>query len=47
VELASVLHRDAENGTIRLVMRDFGREFRSLFVEEASEEAAGAAASGD
>jgi len=47
VELASVLHRDAENGTIRLVMRDFGREFRSLFVEEGSEEAAGAAASGD
>lgn len=46
VELASVLHRDAENGTIRLVMRDFGREFRSLFVEEGTEAAADTAASG-
>jgi len=40
VELASVLHRDAQNGTIRLVMRDFGREFRSRFVEEGAENAA-------
>jgi general secretion pathway protein K len=34
VETASVLHRDAENGTIRLIMRDFGKPFRSLYSEE-------------
>ena len=34
VETASVLHRDAENGTIRLITRDFGQEFRSFYSEE-------------
>ena len=34
IETASVLHRDAENGTIRLIMRDFGKQFRSLYSEE-------------
>ncbi len=34
VETASVLHRDPENGTIELVMRDFGSQFRSMYREE-------------
>jgi len=40
VELASVLHRDAENGNIRLIMRDFGKTFRSLFADEREQDTA-------
>lgn len=32
-ELATLLHRNPDDGVIRLVMRDFGRSFRSLFVD--------------
>ncbi|MEJ2089845.1 MAG: type II secretion system protein GspK, partial [Gammaproteobacteria bacterium] len=34
VELSSVLHRDANSGTITLLSRDFGKTFRSSFFEE-------------
>ena len=34
-ELASVLHRDPNDGTLRLIMRDFGRDFRSLYEADA------------
>jgi general secretion pathway protein K len=40
VELASVLHRDPENGTISLIMRDFGKTFRSLFADSSEQAAA-------
>lgn len=40
VELASLLHRSPNDGTITLLSRDFGRNFRSRFLEdlEVSEE---------
>jgi len=38
VEMASVLHRDPENGTIRVVMRDLGKPFQTLFAEVGEEE---------
>jgi len=34
-ELATVLHRDPSDGTLRLIMRDFGKDFRSMFEAEA------------
>lgn len=34
-ELASVLHRDPNDGTLTLIMRDFGRDFRSLYEADA------------
>ena len=34
-ELASVLYRNPSDGSMKLLSRDFGRTFKSLFVEEA------------
>ena len=34
VELASTLHRNPNDGTITLLTRDFGKSFRSKFLEE-------------
>ena len=34
-ELASLLHRDPNDGTLKLITRDFGRDFRSLFEADA------------
>jgi general secretion pathway protein K len=42
-ELASLVHRDANDGSLRLITRDFGKDFRSLFEADApaSEEEGG------
>lgn len=37
-ELATVLHRDPEDGKLTLIRRDLGRNFRSLFEADAPEE---------
>jgi len=37
-ELSSVLHRDPNDGSLNLIMRDFGKDFRSLFEADAPEE---------
>jgi general secretion pathway protein K len=37
VELASVLHRDLNDGTITLLGRDFGKNFRSKFLDDLTE----------
>jgi hypothetical protein len=34
IELSSVLHRSANDGTITLLTRDFGKTFRSRFIDE-------------
>ena len=33
-ELASIVHRDPNDGSMTLIARDFGRDFRSRFEEE-------------
>ena len=38
VELASVMKRDPNNGNITLISRDFGKDFRSLFVSDEEQE---------
>jgi len=35
-ELASLLHRDPENGTLTIISRDLGKDFRSLFRDTAT-----------
>jgi len=35
MELASVLYRDPSDGSLKLISRDFGKTFRSLFLQEA------------
>jgi type II secretory pathway component PulK len=37
VELASVVQRNPTDGTLTLIMRDFGKDFRSMFEADAPE----------